>query len=309
MWVSDSPSILVFDTETTGTDKQRDQIIELCVQHGLGDAAPSTTWRIRPQVNIHPGAQAVHGISMADLLDAPAFADLADELRAVFAKAQMLVGYNLRFDIDMLQSEYLRLGQPPLDLSDKLIVDPFRLWQVCEPRSLMDAHRRFVGDEFDAAHSAAADVAATGRVLEGMIKSFGLSADWNEVADVCEPDRAKWIGGTRHMHWDEEERVLLAFGRNADTLLTEIAAGPDATYLRWILDKDFPAHVHELCDKVLSLSAEDFDIWARKRFGKPRAALSKTAPPGSQDSVAESTDSVERVGPDMVQQSLFPALP
>ena len=37
------PNILIFDVETTGTDKQRDQVIELCAQFGLGDEAKSTT--------------------------------------------------------------------------------------------------------------------------------------------------------------------------------------------------------------------------------------------------------------------------
>ncbi len=281
--VSETPRIVVFDTETTGTDKQRDQIVELCVQFGLEPDAPSKTWRIRPQVAMHPGAQAVHGISLEDLVDAPPFADLCEELRALFADADILVGYNLRFDIDMLQGEYLRLGLPPLDLADKLIVDPFRLWQMCEPRSLMDAHRRFVGDEFDAAHSAEADVAATGRVLLGMLKHFDIGSDWQEVADICEPDRAKWIGGTKHMHWDEDDRVVLAFGRNAGTLLTELASGPEADYLRWILDKDFPAHVHLLCAQVLRLSAEEFGQWAVSSYPprRERAPLvaKKQAPP------------------------------
>ena len=32
-----------------------------------------------------------------------------------------------------------------------------------------------------------------------------------------------------------------------------------ATYLRWILEKDFPSHVHELCSQVLKLSVDEFD--------------------------------------------------
>ena len=156
--------ILVFDVETTGTDKKIDQIIELCIQFGVESAAPSTTWRIRPQVEISPGAQKVHGISAADLEDCPSFADVADEVREIFEEARVLVGYNLSFDIDMLQAEFARLEQPLVDMTGKHIVDPFRLWQQCEPRSLQDAHKRFVGAEFGSAHSASADVAATGRV-------------------------------------------------------------------------------------------------------------------------------------------------
>ena len=181
--------VVIFDVETTGTDRAHDQIIELCVQLGLdgpGGAGASRVWRIRPSCSIHPDAQAVHGISMEDLVGCPAFGDVARDIRAVIDGARVLVGYNLAFDIDMLQAELHRAGLSPLDLAGKQLVDPLRLWQRCEPRSLQAAHRRFVGQEFPAAHSASADAAATGRVLRGMLSHFKLAGDWTAIAQVCE---------------------------------------------------------------------------------------------------------------------------
>ena len=119
------------------------------------------------------------------------------------------------FDVDMIQAEYGRIGRPPLDLSGKKIVDAFRLWQQCEPRSLQHAHRRFVGDEFASAHSASADVAATGRVLVGMLQHFKLAdQDWGQIAHVCDPGRASWVGPSRHLRW-ENEVIVLGFGKHA----------------------------------------------------------------------------------------------
>jgi hypothetical protein len=89
----------------------------------------------------------------------------------------------------MLQAELQRAGLAPVDVSGKQLVDPLRLWQRCEPRSLQAAHRRFVGQEFAAAHSASADVAATGRVLRGMLSHFNLAGDWTAIARVCESPR------------------------------------------------------------------------------------------------------------------------
>jgi DNA polymerase-3 subunit epsilon len=177
------PRVVVFDCETTGTDRQQDQIIELCVQRGLEAQANVTTWRIKPAVPIHPGALAVHGITMAELEGCPPFHELADAITAVFADADVIVGYNIAFDIEMLQAEYGRIGRTPPDLAGKQIVDAFRLWQQFEPRSLQHAHQRFVGSQFEAAHSASADVAATGRVLAGMLKHFKLDdQDWTSIA-------------------------------------------------------------------------------------------------------------------------------
>jgi DNA polymerase III subunit epsilon len=196
------PRIVIFDCETTGIDTARDQIIELCVQRGLepradhasaGNGGNVQTWRIRPAVEMHPAAQAVHGIAMAELEGCPTFGQVADQIAKVFASADIIVGYNVAFDIEMLQAEYGRLGCA-LDLAGKQIVDALRLWQRCEPRSLQHAHQRFVGDGFAAAHSAPADVAATGRVLVGMLRHFKLDergVDWNQIATVSDPNRAK----------------------------------------------------------------------------------------------------------------------
>jgi DNA polymerase-3 subunit epsilon len=264
----DVPRIVVFDCETTGIDFAKDQVIELCIQHGLDGAGPSRTWRIRPSVPIAPAAQAVHGISIEELAGCPTFGEYADEIVQVFAVADVIVGYNISFDIDMLQAEYARIGRPPLDLSTKQIVDAFRLWQQCEPRSLMHAHKRFVGDEFAAAHSATADVAATGRVLRGMMDHFQLAdRDWAQIASVCDPGRASWVGPSRHLRWDNEV-IVIGFGKYSGVPILELAAGPDRSFLRWVLEKDFPPHVGEICKHALEGSPDEFVKWAREHYAK-----------------------------------------
>lgn len=314
------PRMIVFDVETTGTDKQLDQVIELCVQFGLGEDAPARTWRVRPGVPMHPGAQAVHGISLAELSGCPEFSSIADEVRDLFAEARILVGYNLRFDIDMLQAEYMRLRQPLLDLTDKLVLDPFRLWQECEPRSLTHAHRRFVGGDFDLAHSAQADVAATGRVLKGMIDGFGLSSNWEQIANICQPSRVRWLGGSSHVQRSKDGPLVLGFGKHTGTAILEMVAGPNVEYLQWILEKDFPVHVHEIIGHALSKSPEMFNQWintkyppkdvAEKRGGSAQAQTSsksrETRSPGV-DSRASELRRKKRARPvSPAQQSLFP---
>jgi DNA polymerase III subunit epsilon len=261
--------IIVFDCETTGIDFTKDQVIELCVQHGLDDSATSRVWRMKPSVPINPAAQAVHGISMADLEGCASFAAYADEVVEVFANAEVIIGYNLSFDIDMIQAELLRIGKPMLELTGKKIVDAFRLWQQCEPRSLLHAHRRFVGDDFAAAHSASADVAATGRVLVGMLKHFNLEGqEWGQIATVCDPQRASWVGPSRHLRW-EGEVIVLGFGKHMGMALHELASGPDRSFLRWVIEKDFPPHVVEICRAALERSCDELVAWARQRYGQP----------------------------------------
>lgn len=265
--------VIVFDVETTGTDRRRDQVIELCVQFGIQPGAPARAWRFKPKVAINPGAQAVHGISAEDLADCPPFRHHSHEVRRIIDNADVLVGYNIAFDIEMLQAEYARLREPLLDLAGKNIVDAFRLWQQCEPRSLQDAHKRFVGSEFSAAHSASADVAATGRVLSGMLSQFGLSPDWQQIAEVCEPGRENWIGPSRHVKWNDDGNPCIGFGRHSNTEIAALVAGPDRSYLEWIVAKDFPIHVREIAHSALTLDPAAFDEWIRSRYGRRREQI------------------------------------
>ncbi|HET6612111.1 MAG TPA: 3'-5' exonuclease [Kofleriaceae bacterium] len=283
--------IIVFDVETTGTDKRSDQIIELCVQLGLAHQAPTRVWRIKPDVPISPGAQAVHGISMQDLEDCPKFSEVADEVCEVIARADVLVGYNVAFDIDMIQAELARMGAAPVDLSEKKIVDAFRLWQQCEPRSLQDAHRRFVGAEFACAHSAAADVSATGRVLLAMVEAFGLEGKgWNDIARVCEPDRRTWIGPTRHIRRGEDGLPILGFGRHAGAPLLSLAQGEGRGYLRWIIGRDFPPHVRDICQKLFELTPAEFLPWLESTYGM-------AAEPSSRGNAAEKANPTTQSDP------------
>lgn len=185
-------TLLVFDVETTGLRRDRDQIIELSVQVGLGESARRHTWRFRPEVPIDPEAQRVHGIRAEVLAGERPFVAYAAQLHGLFREAEVLIGYNVGFDLDMLQAEFQRAGLGPLEIGGKLVIDPYKLWRAMEPRRLSEAHRRFVGRAFEGAHRAEADVAATAAVLGGMLAAFGLEeADWSALAALCGPDRPK----------------------------------------------------------------------------------------------------------------------
>ena len=74
-----SRPLAVFDIESTGVVPQRDRIVELAVLKIYPDGRrQSTVRRLNPQMPIPAGATAIHGISDADVADAPTFSDIAD---------------------------------------------------------------------------------------------------------------------------------------------------------------------------------------------------------------------------------------
>jgi DNA polymerase III subunit epsilon len=283
-----APKIVVLDVESTGKERATDQIIEMCIRLGLESDAESRVWRIRPEVPIHPEATSVHGITAEDVAACPPFVDLAREFLPLITGAHVIVGYNVSFDLDMLQAELSRAKMPPLDFGGQQIVDVLRLWHHVEPRTLVAAHAKFCGAELVDAHQAEADVAATARVLTSMLALFGLAdKPWHEIAAISDPfaSRATWIGPSQHIQWDESGAVVFGFGKHKG----QQVAHADAGFLRWVLAKDFPPHVKKICEVALERRRQ-FGDWITTYYRRP---ASKTADPEAQESSQETTFRLE----------------
>ena len=108
---------IVFDTETTGLDAREERIIEIGGVELVNRFPTGRTFHryINPEGReIHAEAQAIHGISAADLVGKPTFAEISDEFLA-FVDGAKLVAHNAGFDIAFVNAELGRLGQDAID--------------------------------------------------------------------------------------------------------------------------------------------------------------------------------------------------
>ena len=173
---------IIFDTETTGLDPREDRVIELgCVELVNRFPTGRTIHRfINPQGrSVHPEAQAVHGISDADLVGKPVFAEILDEFLE-FIDGAKLVAHNANFDIGFINAEFQRLGQPYVDPSrvvDTLAIarrkhpmGPNSLDALCRRYGIDNAHRTKHGALLDAELLAEVYIELVG----GKQASFGL---------------------------------------------------------------------------------------------------------------------------------------
>jgi DNA polymerase-3 subunit epsilon len=108
---------IVMDTETTGLNpKAGDRLIEIgCIE--LIDRKPTGEEFhrfIHPEGReVHPEAEAIHGISTAFLQDKPVFSDVVDDFLE-FIAGDTLVIHNAPFDIGFLNMELERIKRPTL---------------------------------------------------------------------------------------------------------------------------------------------------------------------------------------------------
>lgn len=244
--------IIFFDLETTGTDPERDRIIELAAVKIRPDGSREEKCRrFNPLIPIPKEATAVHGITDEDVRNEPSFDKVAKGpkgIAAYFAGCD-LGGYNIiNFDIPMLQAELERCGES-LNLSRIAVIDSFRIFVNREPRNLSGAVRFYLGRTHAEAHAALADVLATAEVLEAQLNRYPdlpreAAALDRAVRDPEEVDlrgKLKWVDGEITVH----------FGRHKGRTLRRLARDePD--YIRWMIDNRVaPDAVHHLHDALL----------------------------------------------------------
>ena len=196
---------IVFDTETTGLDAREDRVIEFGGIELVNRFPTGRTFHhyINPQGRaINAEAQAVHGISAADLVGKPTFADLAADL-ATFIDGARLVAHNASFDIGFLNAEFNRLGMPPVDPG--LVVDtlaiarrkhpmgPNSLDALCRRYGIDNSHRTRHGALLDSELLAEVYVELIGGRQAALVleveTQVQVAAGTVEVAGVRERER------------------------------------------------------------------------------------------------------------------------
>jgi len=109
------------DIETTGLNQEEGhRIIEICFRHydlASKKLIDTFTRRINPKRSIDPKAQAVHGISLSELVTEPTWDDLDKDVAFHMAKSDLLIAHNMKFDGFFIAMELLRTtGEvPPVD--------------------------------------------------------------------------------------------------------------------------------------------------------------------------------------------------
>jgi len=155
---------IVLDTETTGlTVDDGHRIIEVgCVEVvNRRLSGRHLHLYVNPERAIDEGAMQVHGITEEMLRDKPRFAEVADEVLAFVAGAEVII-HNAPFDVGFLDAELQRIGRGRFAGACASVRDTLAMARelhpgkrnsldaLCERYGVSNAHRKLHGALLDA---------------------------------------------------------------------------------------------------------------------------------------------------------------
>ncbi len=222
--------LLFFDLETTGVDVENDRIIEFAGIKVFPDRSKKKfETLVNPERLIPPEVTELTGIRDEDVLTAPVFADIAEDLAALIADAD-LAGFNaIRFDLPLLQKEFERLDRPFPGPPDQAVVDAFEIVRHHEPRTLSWTLKYYRDRVLTVAHRAMVDVVATEDIMREQILRYQLHGTPREIAARL---RHPYLDSSRRLR-AEGEHVIICFGRYKGSTLKDLTER-DPGYLLWM---------------------------------------------------------------------------
>ena len=243
-----SRPICFFDLETTGINVAKDRIVEISILKVFPDGREEEyTQRINPTIPIPAETTAVHGITDADVADAPTFAQKANEIHNLI-KDSDLAGFNSnRFDIPLLAEELLRCDID-FDMKNRNAIDVQNIFHKMEQRTLVAAYKFYCDKDLTNAHSAAADTKATYEVLKSQLERYDdLDNDMKSLADFS--SRKKLADFAGFIGYNDNGDEIFAFGKHKGKLV-ETVLEQEPGYYGWIQNADFPLYTKKVLTAI-----------------------------------------------------------
>lgn len=230
--------IIFFDLETTGVNFQTDRIVEISyIKIYPNGAEESKTIRVNPGRPIPAEATAVHHITDEDVANERQFKEIARELFRTFQGCD-IGGFNSnKFDIPLLQEEFIRAGVEDFEPSRVRLIDVQTIFHKMEQRTLVAAYKFYCGKDLTEAHSANADTRATYEVLKAQLDKYSeLKNDIDFLANFSTQKKGVDIAG-RIVYNDKGEEVF-NFGKYKGRTVKEVF-DKDPSYADWMQKSDF----------------------------------------------------------------------
>lgn len=231
--------LLIIDAETTGSDPQKDRIVCLSIYPVTPESMPSVApfyQLINPEMPIPQDATDIHGISDADVKDAPTFKQFVPNILSLLCSECDICGYNLvNFDLPLLIAEMERIGLPGIfPNKTSKIIDPHRIFYNKEPRTLEAAVQKYCGRKHENPHDCLADCRETHQVLLGQLRMYPELANAT-IDDLVVASRNKGeLDIMGKLKLNKRGDLVFNFGKMKNHRILD-----EQSYAQWMLSGNF----------------------------------------------------------------------
>ena len=243
--------ICFIDLETTGINISIDRIVEIAiVKIGLDGTKQVKRRLVNPEMPIPKASSDVHGITDEMVKDAPSFKMLANEIKQ-FMEGSDIGGYNSnRFDVPILNEEFLRAGIQ-VDIESRKLLDVQKVFHMMEQRTLSAAYQFYCHKTLQDAHTAEADATATWEILEAQILKYPQIG--NTVDSIVKFTGEDEIIDFARRFVFENGIPVFNFGKHKGKAVTQVLK-EEPQYYDWMMKGDFALHTKQKLTEILNKS-------------------------------------------------------
>ena len=224
--------LVIFDLETTGLDKTKDQIIQFSgikINTDTNKIIDSLNLYIQPlgEYSISIGAFNKHHIHPNFLKDKPYLKDIAQQIIDFIGNYDILTYNGLSFDIPFLKNELHKYGYD-INFMNRKCYDAFLEEKRRNGISLENTYKRYKGKSMEdaglSAHDATSDIKATYSIFiaQQRIKSYDAEKMYGEDNFI------------EDMEFNNEIKPCFCVGKYKGASL-EYIAKYDQGYLKWCI--------------------------------------------------------------------------
>jgi DNA polymerase-3 subunit epsilon len=205
---------------------------------------------VNPEMPIPKAASDVHGITDEMLKDAPTFKQIANEVKQ-FIEASDLAGYNSnRFDIPMLNEEFLRAGISA-NIENRKLLDVQKVFHMMEQRTLTAAYKFYCNKNLEDAHSAEIDATATWEILEAQLEKYPQIG--NSVESIVKFTGEDQIIDFARRFVFENDVEVFNFGKHKGKPVIQVLK-EEPQYYDWMMKGDFALHTKQKLTEIMNKS-------------------------------------------------------
>jgi len=229
--------LIALDLETTGTNPQRDRIVQIGIVKLHLDGREKE-W----ETLVNPGKHILntenHGITDEMVENELFFEQIGKMMHPAFIGCD-ICGFNVGFDLNFLKAEYQRIG---INWEHGKVLDSFQIYKKKERRNLTAAVKFYLNEELEGAHNALVDAKASLRVLLAQIEKYDLPKSVPELFDLLNEAPKGYLDKDKKIIIIDE-RPTINFGKKFNGVALE---NVQKDYLEWMMRNDFSDQVKEI---------------------------------------------------------------